>query len=241
MAGINIGNEKDEKKFSTSRPAEEGYEFTVGGVTPTKVHAGKETASAGNAGNTGNGTNTGTAAPASSGNSTNAGEIMPGISVSGRGSVSTAAPVRTSVSGASAAKEPEPTYAEKAETSLGELADRYSAQLREQYNYNAEKLREERDAALRENWILQQQAKAALPEQMAAAGINGGAGETSLANLIAQYQNQRNDIRGDYADSLGELGRENAAAAAQNQQSLNDRWLDYLLSLAKAEAAAEIG
>ena len=75
---------------------------------------------------------------------------------------------------------------ENAEIAIAELRSRYAEKMREQYESAAEKLRAERDDALRENWILQQQAEAALPEQMAARGINGGAAETNLANLGAQ-------------------------------------------------------
>jgi hypothetical protein len=123
----------------------------------------------------------------------------------------------------------------KAETSLADLKNKYSQNLREQYDYSAEKLKNERDEALRENWILQQQAEAALPEQMAAAGINGGASETTLADLRARYEGNRNDIRGNYIDEVGKLSQQNAAAQAEAQQGYNEKWLEYLLSLAKAE------
>lgn len=121
----------------------------------------------------------------------------------------------------------------KAETSLADLKNKYSQNLREQYDYSAEKLKNERDEALRENWILQQQAEAALPEQMAAAGINGGASETSLAALRARYQGDRNNIRGNYMNNLGDLTQQNQAERAEAERSYNERWADYLLSLAQ--------
>lgn len=130
---------------------------------------------------------------------------------------------------------PKETAEEKAETSLLELRNRYYEQAREQYEAEAKKLREERDAALRENWILQQRAEAALPEEMAAAGINGGAAETSLAALKAQFQGNRNDIRAGYMDNLGELSREHQNSAAEMQREYDEKWLEYLLSLAKME------
>ena len=45
---------------------------------------------------------------------------------------------------------------EEAETSVEELRNRYSEKIRENFDLTAKKLREERDNALRENWILQQ-------------------------------------------------------------------------------------
>ena len=124
---------------------------------------------------------------------------------------------------------------ENAEIAIEELRSRYAERMREQYEYAAEKLRSERDEALRENWILQQQARAALPEQMAAAGINGGAAETSLANINAQYQGGRNDIRNEYIKELGELNGEHSEKQAEAEQGYNEKWLEYLLSLAKKE------
>lgn len=127
------------------------------------------------------------------------------------------------------------TAEQRAETSLAQLRDDYSKTLREQYNYSADKLKAERDAALRENWILQQQAEAALPEKMAAGGINGGANATSLAALRAMYQGNRNDIQSGYMDELGDLQQQQSAEQAEVQKDYNERWIEYLLSLAKEQ------
>lgn len=123
----------------------------------------------------------------------------------------------------------------EAETALADLKNSYAQRLRDDYDYSANMLKQERDNALRENWILQQQAEAALPEQMAAAGINGGASETTLADLRARYEGNRNDIRGNYMDEVSKLSQQNAAAQAEAQQNYNEQWLEYLLSLARAE------
>ena len=127
------------------------------------------------------------------------------------------------------------TAEQRAQTSLAQLRDDYSKTLREQYNYSADKLKAERDAALRENWILQQQAEAALPEKMAASGINGGANATSLAALRAMYQGNRNDIQSGYMDNLGDLQQQQSAEQAEVQKDYNERWIEYLLSLAKEQ------
>ena len=75
---------------------------------------------------------------------------------------------------------------------------------------------------------------------MAAAGINGGASESTLANLKAQYQGNRNEIRKDFEQNLGELGTKTAEKQAENEDQYNRQWLEYLLSLAKKEAENEI-
>ena len=131
------------------------------------------------------------------------------------------------------------SYSEKAEISIQDLRNRYSERVRENFDLAAEKLRRERDDALRENWILQQRAEAALPEKMAAEGINGGASESTLANLNARYQESRNGIRKDFENDLGELGKETAEKQAENEDKYNRQWLEYLLSLAKKEAEKE--
>ena len=132
-----------------------------------------------------------------------------------------------------------PSPREEAETSVQELRNRYSEKVRENFEAAANKLKAERDDALRENWILQQRAEAALPEQLAAAGMNGGATETTLANLLARYQGNRNDIRSGYMDNLGDLAMENSAQQAEAERAYNEQWIDYLLSLAKMEKEFE--
>lgn len=130
------------------------------------------------------------------------------------------------------------TNEERAETALADLKNKYSKNLQEQYDYSAQKLKNERDEALRENWILQQQAEAALPEQMAASGLNGGASETSLAALRARYQGDRNNIRGNYMNNLGDLSQQAQSDRAEVERSYNEQWIQYLLSLAEQANAA---
>ena len=114
-------------------------------------------------------------------------------------------------------KEEKPKAEEKAETAIAELRNRYAEKVREQYESEAKKLREERDAALRENWILQQQAEANLPEKLAAEGINGGATETEISKIRAEYQGNRNDIREDYSEELSEIGAESRKELFENE------------------------
>lgn len=133
------------------------------------------------------------------------------------------------------AKEEKPKAEEKAETAIAELRNRYAEKVREQYESEAKKLREERDFALRENWILQQQAEAALPEKLAAEGINGGAAETEISKIRAEYQGNRNDIHEDYSENLGEIGAESRKELFENERDFNKEWIQYLLGIAKAE------
>ena len=132
-------------------------------------------------------------------------------------------------------KEEKPKAEEKAETAIAELRNRYAEKVPEQYESEAKKLREERDSALRENWILQQQAEANLPEKLAAEGINGGATETEISKIRAEYQGNRNDIREDYSEELSEIGAESRKELFENEKDFNKEWHEYLLGIAKAE------
>lgn len=123
----------------------------------------------------------------------------------------------------------------KAETSLAELRNRYAEQLREQYDYAAEKMRDERDESLRENWVLQQQEEAGIAEKLAAEGTNGGAAETALSQIRAKYQDGRNDIRKGYYDGLGELSFDFGKQQAEAARNYDEKWLEYLISLAENE------
>ena len=160
--------------------------------------------------------------------STGIGDIINSLLNKGQGGAGNTAPGTTASSAES-----------KAETAIGDLRNKYSQDLKDQFDYSAQKLKDERDSALRENWILQQQAEAALPAQMAAAGINGGASETTLANLRARYQGDRNDIQKGFSDDLGELAFEHGRQQAENENSYNEKWLEYLLSLAEMEKRYE--
>ena len=123
----------------------------------------------------------------------------------------------------------------EAEVAVEDLRNKYSSRVREEFENSAQKLRKERDDALRENWVLQQQAEAALPEQMAAAGINGGISETTLANLRGKFQGNSNDIQNGYMNEIGDLAEKKLENHSEAEKSYNEKWLEYLLSLAQME------
>ena len=214
-------------------------------VTPTKpgtssgagTSSGTSSGGSGaNTGNTGAGTSSSTAKPSGS---TGTSESWLSLLMGGAGNGS-----RYPFFGGMNTTTPQQdvkTNEERAETALADLKNKYSKNLQEQYDYSAQKLKNERDEALRENWILQQQAEAALPEQMAASGMNGGATETSLAALKAHYQGDRNNIRGNYMNNLGDLSQQAQSDRAEAERSYNEQWLQYLLSLAEQANAARYG
>ena len=216
MAKITISGTEEKKPVVTTPSTSGGTSSgTSGGSTGTT--------------NTGAGTSSSTAKP--SGSTGTSGSwlslLMGGAGIGGTNTTTPQQDVKTNE--------------ERAETALADLKNKYSKNLQEQYGYSAQKLKNERDEALRENWILQQQAEAALPEQMAASGLNGGASETSLAALKARYQGDRNNIRGNYMNNLGDLSQQAQSDRAEAERSYNEQWLQYLLSLAEQANAARYG
>lgn len=233
MAHITFGGEDEKKNPATGNSGNTGKEGSAtgtnifGSVTPNKVTVG-----AGTSAKPGADASADTPKTETNIGSASVGNYTPITSIkdylTGNGQVtSNAGKIETA------------TNEQKAETALADLRNDYAKILQDQYNYSAEKLKAERDAAIRENWILQQQAEANLPERLAAGGINGGATETSLAALRAQYQGNRNDIQSGYMDNLGELEQERAIGTAEAEKDYNERWLEYLLSLAEAEKTAK--
>ncbi|MBQ2861999.1 MAG: hypothetical protein IJE83_04330 [Oscillospiraceae bacterium] len=123
----------------------------------------------------------------------------------------------------------------RAETALSELRNRYAQQLRQQFDYAADRIKDEKEEALRENWVLMQQEEAGIAERLAAEGTNGGAAETALSGIRAKYQDERNDIRKGFADDLGELSFDFGKKQAEAARSYDEKWLEYLISLAENE------
>lgn len=89
-------------------------------------------------------------------------------------------------------------------------------------------LQDQREEALRQAYISQQQSLLQLPEQLAGAGINGGAAESSLVRLNRAYGSQRADINSQYARAYGELQTQRAASAADAAAQAAQNRIDYM-------------
>lgn len=127
-----------------------------------------------------------------------------------------------------------------AQATIDGLKNSYRSSLASDYNFSAGQLANEKTAALREQAIAERQAESALPERMAVQGINGGGVGTTLASLKAGYQSGRNDIRSNYMTNLAQLGQQYGQNAAEADRSLDQSWLDYLLTKAQAENSAKL-
>ena len=117
--------------------------------------------------------------------------------------------------------------------------------LTDQYNTAVSNLGKSRDNALREAYITRMQSQRTVPAMLRQQGINGGASETTLANINRTYQQARNaandsygqnktslentyntnlaTLRGNYADRLNDIQDKQAALELEWAQYLADQ------------------
>ena len=117
------------------------------------------------------------------------------------------------------------------------VQDAYQAQLtaandrlKQAYEFQQAQYQRAKDDAFREAYIKQQMVERAYPEQLAAAGIRGGAGVGVIARNNADYAKQRTSIYNNYLNNL--------ATAGQNyQQGVLGNNEDFLRSMAAYQQA----
>lgn len=103
--------------------------------------------------------------------------------------------------------------------------------LKQAYEYQQSQLGAARDNALREAYIKQQMVERGYPEQLSAAGINGGAAQGLLARNNADYANQRTAIHGDYLNNLGAAGQTYQQGIMKNNEDFLNTMAAYQQSL----------
>lgn len=110
-------------------------------------------------------------------------------------------------------------------------------QLANQYNRSRQNITDDAASSLRQAYINRMLSERNLGQQMTALGLNGGATETTLANMLNNYGNARNNINttqnknlsnleGNYSDNLSQaMQAYNSAVASANlqkaQQAMN--------------------
>lgn len=96
------------------------------------------------------------------------------------------------------------------------------------YRQRQTELAADRENALRQAYVTQQQALCQLPGQLAANGINGGLAESSLVQLARAYGNRRSDIAAQYEKSADQLRRQQAADDAGLEEDAARSRMEYL-------------
>lgn len=169
-------------------------------------------------------------------------DIAPGVSVKGSSSVSwgsggSAGGTGTLPGGASPAVQP--SAVDTVQQNLREATDLANKNALDVYNSGKAELNANIENQLRELYIARMMADKALPVQMAAQGINGGAAESTLAGNRNQYQSNRNALYQDANAKLADLLKTYNTSVNSNEQNLAQQMANLKMQLAIMEAQAK--
>ena len=109
---------------------------------------------------------------------------------------------------------------------LGTIYGNTMDQLEKNYNYSADNVNNSADKALREAYVQNMLAQKNLGQRLNAQGLTGGAAESTIAGLMNNYGNARNDIEtqrmSDIANLLNTYQNNASSAEKQYNEALND-------------------
>ena len=169
-------------------------------------------------------------------------DIAPGVSVKGSSSVSwgsggSAGGTGTPPGGANPAVQP--SMVDEVQQKLRAATDLANKNALDVYNSGKAELNANIENQLRELYIARMMADRALPVQMSAQGINGGAAESTIAGNRNQYQSNRNALYQDANAKLADLLKTYNTSVNENEQSLAQQMADMRMKLAIMEAQAK--
>ena len=169
-------------------------------------------------------------------------DIAPGVSVKGSSSVSwgsggSAGGTGTLPGGSSPAVQP--SMVDTVQQKLREATDLANKNALDVYNSGKAELNANIENQLRELYIARMMADRALPVQMSAQGINGGAAESTIAGNRNQYQSNRNALYQDANAKLADLLNTYNTSVNSNEQNLAQQMANLKMQLAIMEAQAK--
>ena len=169
-------------------------------------------------------------------------DIAPGVSIKGSSSVSwgsggSAGGTGTLPGGANPAVQP--SGVDAVQQKLREATDLANKNALDVYNSGKAELNANIENQLRELYIARMMADRALPVQMSAQGINGGAAESTLAGNRNQYQSNRNALYQDANAKLADLLNTYNTSVNSNEQNLAQQMANLKMQLAIMEAQAK--
>ena len=123
----------------------------------------------------------------------------------------------------------EQTYKANLDASLKSLLDAY--------NFGSGQVNNTADRSLQEAYLTRMQNQRTLPQLLSAQGITGGLTETTNANLLNSYGNNRNNIETDRADNLASLLNTYQTNKAQAEQDYNTKLAEAYTNLQQGIAA----
>lgn len=111
-------------------------------------------------------------------------------------------------------------------------------QLANQYNYSRGNINNDAADSLKQAYINRMLSERNLGQQMSAQGLSGGATETTLANMLNNYGNARNNIQTTANRSLADLEQNYNANLSQAMQAYNSAVANA--NLQKAQQAIQL-
>ena len=169
-------------------------------------------------------------------------DIAPGVSIKGSSSVSWGSGGSAGGTGTLpgvASPAVQPSMADTVQQKLREATDLANKNALDVYNSGKAELNANIENQLRELYIARMMADRALPVQMSAQGINGGAAESTIAGNRNQYQSNRNALYQDANAKLADLLKTYNTSVNENEQSLAQQMADMRMKLAIMEAQAK--
>lgn len=169
-------------------------------------------------------------------------DIAPGVSVSGSSSVgwgSGGSAGGTGTLPGNTNTAVQPSGVDAVQEKLRAATDLANQGALDIYNSGRAELNANIENQLRELYIARMMADKALPVQMAAQGINGGAAESTLAGNRNQYQTNRNTLYQDANAKLADLLKTYNTSVNSNEQNLAQQMADLRMQLAIMEAQAK--
>jgi hypothetical protein len=104
--------------------------------------------------------------------------------------------------------------------------------LKNQYDYSSGVVNDDAAKSLREAYVNYMLNRKNLNQNLSAAGLSGGATESTNANMYNNYGNSRNGINQQLADNLAQLLNEYQNNASTAQQAYNSQYADVMNSYA---------
>lgn len=111
-------------------------------------------------------------------------------------------------------------------TTLGKLLESYNASkdaLQNQFNASKQNLTDDNEQALREAYIRKMLDARDMAQLLTAQGLTGGASETTTANMLNNYANNRNALNRDFARNLLSLSTNHESSLADILGKYNDK------------------
>ena len=127
------------------------------------------------------------------------------------------------------------------QSSLKSNLDSTLSQLKNQYDYSSGVANDDAAKSLREAYVNYMLNKRNLNQNLSAAGLSGGASESTQANMYNNYGNSRNDINTTLAENIASLLNAYQNNVASANQTYNSQYADamnnYVSNLNSLESA----